>query len=328
MSDVWVWIEHKDGQAASVSWEALGLARRLADEQNVSAVALAFGSGAAQVAQEAIERGADRALVCDDATLSEYRVEAYAGLLSKLAAERQPGFILAGATTRGTDMMGAVSVDLRAGLIADVTEVSLDGGRILATSPVYSGKLLATVTIPEPGGAPQLLTVRSRAFAAAERDASRSGEVETVEPALAEDDIAVKVLGFEPAGSEVSLADASIIVSGGRGVGGPEGFEPLRELAETLGAAIGASRAVVDAGWIPYEHQVGQTGKVVSPDLYIACGISGAVQHLAGMRTSKVIVAINSDPEAPIFKVAQYGIVGDLFEIVPALNEAFKQRLS
>lgn len=327
MSAIWVWVEQHDGTGVTVAWEALSLACQLAtDGQEV--VAVTMGPGAQAAAQEAIQRGADRAIACDDSTLADFRIDPYATLLSSLAAERQPAIIIAGATTRGSDVMGAAAVDLDAGLIADAVEAQLDGGSLIATTPVYSGKLLATVTIADSGGAPQMITLRSRSFPAREPDAGRSGEVETVVAAKAEDDIPVKVVGFEPAGGEVSLTDAAIIVSGGRGVGGPEGFEPLRELASTLGGALGASRAVVDAGWVPYEHQVGQTGKVVSPDLYIACGISGAVQHLAGMRTSSVIVAINKDPEAPIFKVAQYGIVGDLFQVVPALTEAFKGKLS
>lgn len=327
MSSIWVWVEQQDGSGVSVAWEALSLAYQLAaGGQDV--VAVAMGPGAQAAAQEAIQRGADRAIVCEDETLADFRVDPYASLLSTLAAERQPAVIIAGATTRGSDVMGAAAVDLNAGLIADAVDVRLEGSSLVATTPVYSGKLVATVTIADPAGTPQMVTLRSRSFPAREPEAGRTGEVETVAAAKTEDEIPVKVVGFEPAGGEVSLTDAAIIVSGGRGVGGPEGFEPLRELADVLGGALGASRAVVDAGWVPYEHQVGQTGKVVSPDLYIACGISGAVQHLAGMRTSSVIVAINKDADAPIFKVAQYGIVGDLFQVVPALTEAFKNRLS
>jgi electron transfer flavoprotein alpha subunit len=327
MAGIWVWIEQNEGEAAGISWETVGVARRLADGLNKPVIAVVFGGGAGDIAQEAISRGADAALVCDDPTLADFRLEPYAALLARLAAERAPSVILAGQTTRGSDIMAAAAVDLEAGLISDAIDLALDGGTVVATTPVYSDKLLAKVLIAEPGDAPQMLTVRGRAFPMPESDAGRTGEIEAVEPALAEDDIPTKVVGIEPSGGEVSLSDAAIVVSGGRGVGGPEGFEPLRELADVLGAAIGASRAVVDAGWIPYEHQVGQTGKIVSPDLYIACGISGAIQHLAGMRTSKVIVAINTDADAPIFKVAQYGIVSDLFEVVPALKEAFQEKL-
>ncbi len=327
MSGLWVWIEQQDGKGASVSWEAVGLARRLAEGLGESVTAIVFGTGAQTAAMEAIRRGADAALVCEDPTLADYRLEPYAELLSRLVSERQPSVILAGGTTRGGDVMAAVAVDTGAGLISDAVAVELDGRTVVATRPVYSGKLMSKVMIPEPEGTPQMITIPSRAFPAPQVDEARSGEIEIVEAVLAEDEIPTKVVGVEPAAGQVSLGDAAIIVSGGRGVGGPEGFEPLRKLADTLGAALGASRAAVDAGWIPYEHQVGQTGKVVSPDLYIACGISGAVQHQAGMRTAKVIVAINKDPEAPIFKLAHYGIVGDLFQIVPALDEAFKQRL-
>ena len=327
MAGVWAWVELHSGEPASISWEALGVARSVADSLGEPLTALAFGEGASAAAQEAIQRGADAAIAAEDETLAAYRLEPYATLLSKLAEERQPSVIVAGNTTRGGDVLGVAAVDLNAGLIADAVGLSVEGGQIRADTAVYSGKLMSTVSIPEPGGAPQLVTIRSRAFPAASADEGRSGEVETVAAVLGEDEIATKVVGMESAGGEVSLSDAAIIISGGRGVGGPEGFEPLRELADVLGAAVGASRAAVDAGWIPYEHQVGQTGKVVSPDLYIACGISGAVQHQAGMRTSKVIVAVNKDPEAPIFKLAHYGIVDDLFKVVPALEAAFRERL-
>ncbi len=325
MSGVWVWIEQDGGKAANVSWEALGLGRKLSDGLGEPLAALIFGPGAADLGKEAIQRGADKAIVCEDATLKDFRSDSYASLLSSLAAERQPRVILAGATTRGGDIMGAAAVDLEAGLIAGAVNAELVNGVVETTCPVYSGKLLAKVLIPD--GSPQMVTIRNRAFPAPGPDAGRSGEVESVSAAKAEDAIDTKVIGFESAGGEISLTDAAIIVAGGRGVGGPEGYEPLQALCNVLGAALGASRASVDAGWIAYEHQVGQTGKVVSPDLYIACAISGAIQHQAGMRTAKTIVAINKDPEAPIFKLAHYGIVGDMFEIVPALTEAFKQKL-
>jgi len=324
MSGVWVFVEQVEGKAANVSWEAIGLGRKLGESLKQPVTAVVFGTNAAALGNEAIQFGADNALACDDATLADFRFEPYANLMTKLAKERQPDVILAGATTRGRDLLGAVAVDLDTGLIADAIGAELADGRIHAMRPVYAGKLLSTVTS---AGNPQMLTIRSRAFPAPVAEASRSGNVETVGAALGENDIKVKVTGFEAAQGTVSLSDAAIIVSGGRGVGGPEGFTPLRELAGSVGGALGASRAAVDAGWIPYDHQVGQTGKTVSPDLYIACGISGAIQHQAGMRTSKVIVAINKDAEAPIMKLARFAIIGDLFEIVPALTAAFKKKL-
>ncbi len=322
---VWVWIEQHEGKAANVSWEAVGLGRTLADGLGADVTALVFGTNAAALAEEAIRRGADNAIVCEDESLADFRVDPYASLLSKLAGERGPKIILAGGTTRGSDIMGAAAVDLEAGLVSDVVGAELVDGVVQATVPAYSGKLMSTVAVTD--GDIQMLTIRTRAFPTPEPDAGRSGNVEAVEAVKAEDGVATKVVGFESAGGDVSLTDAAIIVSGGRGVGGPEGYEPLRELVGVLGAALGASRAAVDAGWIPYEHQVGQTGKTVSPDLYVAAGISGAIQHQAGMRTSKIIVAINKDPEAPIFSLAHYGIVDDLFKVVPALTEVFKQKL-
>jgi electron transfer flavoprotein alpha subunit len=262
----------------------------------------------------------------DDATLASYRFEPYVALLTGLVKDHQPGVVLAGATTSGRELLAGTAADLDAGLLTDVTELSLEGGKLKAARPVLGGKVLSVESVT--GGGPQFATLRARAFKALEPDSSRSGPVSAVAPILAESDIATKVEGTEETSGKVSLTDASVIVSGGRGVGGPDGFQPIRELAEVLGAAVGASRPTVDAGWISYDHQVGQTGKVVAPDLYIAAGISGAIQHQAGMRTAKVIVAINRDPQAPIFKLAHFGIVGDLFEVVPALTEAFRQKLS
>ena len=319
-----VWIEQFQGQVAPPSWEALGVARSLSEHYGPVTACL-FGQGIADLAQEAIAHGADRVFLADDASLADFRVQPYASLLSKLAAEHQPAVILMGATARGRELAPTVAVDLEAGAIADVTAIEYQDGSIVATRPIYSGKLLSKCVITE--RRPQILTLRARAFPKPEPDPGRSGEVIQVEPALSEEEISARVTGFAAAEGQVSLSDAAIIVSGGRGVGGPEGFAPIVELAKVLGGAVGASRAAVDAGWIPYAHQVGQTGKTVSPDLYIACGISGAIQHQAGMRTSKVIVAINKDPEAPIFKLAHYGIVGDLFQVVPALTKAFKERL-
>jgi electron transfer flavoprotein alpha subunit len=325
-SNIFVWVEQFKGQPASASWEAIGTARRLADELGGSVTACVFGGkGVEPLAQEAISYGADKVLLAEDATLADFRIEPQVALLAKAVREAEVAVVLIGATFRGRELGPALAVELDTGCIADCTTLELEDGQLVATRPIYAGKLLSKCVIPE--RRPQVFTNRVRAFPKPEPDAARSGEVVRVEPVLAEDDIAVKVTGFQATEGGVSLADANIIVSGGRGVGGPEGFEPVQKLAQTLGAAMGASRAAVDAGWIPYEHQVGQTGKTVSPDLYVAAGISGAIQHQAGMRTSKVIVAVNKDPEAPIFKLAHYGIVGDLFKVVPALTAALKEKL-
>jgi len=323
-ANVFVWIEQHNATPLPASWEALGLAHRLADGGTVTA--LVFGQGVDAIVKAAFEQGADAVIKADDATLSDYRFEPYVALLTELVKDHRPAVVLAGATTSGRELLAGAAADLDGGLLTDVTELSLEGGRLKATRPVLGGKVLSVEAVV--GDGPQFATLRARAFTALEPDTSRSSVVSAVSPILAEGDIAPKIESVEETSGKVSLTDATVIVSGGRGVGGPDGFRPIRELAEVLGAAVGASRPTVDAGWISYDHQVGQTGKVVAPDLYIAAGISGAIQHQAGMRTAKVIVAINKDPQAPIFKLAQYGIVGDLFEIVPALTEAFRQKLS
>ncbi len=323
MSGVWVVVENRDGEISTIAREAIGAARLVADELGEDLTGLVFGEDVGDVADAAFDLGCDEVIGADDATLKDGRVEAVGPLVVALAQDNEPVVIIAGASARGRDLTSWVAADLDAGLVSDCIALEVDGDRVKVTRPVYAGKLLSTVFV---SSGTQVVSLRGRAFAQAESTGG-NGTADWVEPVVNEDDIASKVIGFEEKGSGVSLSDASIIVSGGRGVGGPEGFDPVRELAEVLGAAVGASRAAVDAGWIPYEHQVGQTGKTVSPDLYIACGISGAIQHQAGMRTSKIIVAVNKDPEAPIFKLAQYGIVGDLFDVLPALNEAFGERL-
>jgi electron transfer flavoprotein alpha subunit len=324
MNGVWVFVENKDGAISTIGREAIGVARMVADELGADVTGLVFGADVAGVAAEAFDLGCDAVIGADDETLQDGRVEAVGPLVVGLAQEREPAVLFAGASTHGRDLTSWVAADLDAGLISDCIAVQVDGETIKATRPVYAGKLLSTVFVKD---GLQVVSLRGRAFAQAESTGG-TGTAEWVQPVVAEADIPSKVTGFEEKGSGVSLTDASIIVSGGRGVGGPEGFAPVRDLAAVLGAAVGASRAAVDAGWIPYEHQVGQTGKTVSPDLYIACGISGAIQHQAGMRTSKVIVAINKDPEAPIFKLARYGIVGDLFDVLPVLSAAFSERLN
>jgi electron transfer flavoprotein alpha subunit len=323
MSGVWVWLENRNGDVSSVSREAIGAARTVADGLGEPLTALVLGHDVAGIADTAFDLGVDAVLGADAETLDDFRVEAYGPVVTRLARERDPSVIIAGASTRGRDLAAWVAADLDAGLVADGTDLEVDGRTVRVTRPVYAGKLLATVYVT---GGTQVITLRNRAFPQAE-STGKTGQAEWVDAAVTEEQIPTKVLGFEDKGGTISLTDASIIVSGGRGVGGPEGFAPVRELADVLGGALGASRATVDAGWIPYEHQVGQTGKTVSPDLYVACGISGAIQHQAGMRTAKVIVAINKDPDAPIFKLARYGIVGDLFKVVPALTAEFRKRL-
>ena len=324
MCAVYVWVEQFRGQAVPVSWEALGKGREIADALGAELAALVFGQDVEALAQEAIRRGADRVLLADDPTLADYRLEPYAALLTRLVQETRPQVVLAGATGRGRELLAASAADTDSPLLADVLALAIQGNALKATRSVYGGKLLVEV---EAAGGTQFATLRSRAFKPLEVDAGRQGEITRIRPVLAEGDIPTRVEGFAEASSEVNLTDAAVIVSGGRAVGSADGFAPIRELAAVLGAAVGASRAAVDADYIPYAHQVGQTGKVVSPDLYIACGISGAIQHQAGMRTAKVIVAINKDPEAPIFKLAHYGIVGDMFQVLPALTAEFRRRL-
>ena len=340
-----VFIDQFKGKATPASWEALGAARKLANEMGAQVGALVFGQGVESLAQSSFQYGADEVFLCDDPSLADYRGEPYAALISKLAKEAQPEAIFFPTSTRGREVAAMTAIDLNTGVLPDVIEIKNEGGKLVATRPIYAGKLLTKVAC---NSKPQLLTLRVRAFGKPAADEGRRGTTTKVPPALSAAEIPTKIVGYATLEGRVTLGDAAIIVSGGRGTSNnpnltppaeitdekqkeiwraQQGFEMIGELAEALGAAVGASRAAVDAGYVPYAHQVGQTGKVVSPDMYIAVGISGAIQHLAGMRTSKVIVAINKDPDAPIFKMARFGIVGDLYEIVPALTKAFKERL-
>ncbi len=342
---VWVYLDHFKGEALSPAWEALGAARKLAEALGSGVTAVVLGQDVDALVQQAFHYGADEVLKGDDGVFADYRPEPFAETVAQAIKEHGPTVVFFPNTTRGREIAGMVGAALEVGVLADVVDVAVEDGRVVATHPVYAGKLLAKVACT---GEPQLLTTRVRAFVKPEPDTGRSGEVSTIAPAMGEDAVATKVQEYATTEGGVSLAEAAIIVSGGRGVSnnpnltpppditddkaaeiwrGKQGFKLIFELAEVLGAAVGASRAAVDAGYIPYEHQVGQTGKVVAPDLYIACGISGAIQHQAGMRNSKVIVAINTDPEAPIFKLARYGIVGDLWEIVPALTKVAREKL-
>jgi len=332
----WVYIDHFKGEALPASWEAVGVGKTLG-----SVTALVFGSGVEALAKSAFEYGADEVLLGDDAVLADFRAEVYASTLSKLASEQSPDLILLPTTTRGRELAAMTAIDLNTGVLVDVTAVEVDGDKVVATRPIYAGKLLEKTVC---NAKPQIVTLRGRAFPKPEAQAGKAGTLTRVTPVA---EAKTNVEGYSTGEGGVSLTDAGVIVSGGRGTSNnpaltpppgldekqteiwkaQEGFKKVGELAKVLGGALGASRAAVDAGYIPYAHQVGQTGKVVSPDLYIACGISGAIQHLAGMRTSKMIVAINKDAEAPIFKVARYGVVGDMHQVVPALTEAFKKKL-
>ena len=341
---VFVWIESFGGRALSSNWEALSAAKQLAQAYDTDVTALIFGENADAIVGESGRRGAEKALVCTDESLREYRLETYAAVLSKLVSERRPAAVLAVATNRGRELLASSAGDTESGLLSDVVDLRLEAGQVIGRRAAYAGKVLMEMACHTPT---TFVTVRGRAFPVAPPSDSGSIPVEQVAVVPPPASIETEALEFTSESETVNLADAAIIVSGGRGmannpvqppahISGEEasiwkakhGYaNTLAPLAEALGAAIGASRAAVDAGYIPYEHQVGQTGKVVSPDLYIACGISGAIQHQAGMRNSKVIVAINKDAEAPIFKLARYGIVGDLYEIAPALTAALRARL-
>jgi electron transfer flavoprotein alpha subunit len=341
---IWVYVDHFKSEPVPASWEAISLGRSLVGQLGGSVAAILIGSQLDHVTNQAFHYGADELVIADDPSLVDFRPEAYAAILSKLAGESPPWAILFSATSRGRELAAMTAVDLNTGVLPDAFAVELQGEALMVTRSVYGGKLYSKVTCKT---RPVLITLQVRAFPRPTPDTTRTGIIRRILPVLSENAIPSRVVGYTQAEGSVSLADASVIVSGGRGIANNpsltppagmnekdaetwrarQGFRLLGDLAAVLGGAVGASRAAVDAGYIPYSHQVGQTGKVVSPDLYIACGISGSIQHQAGMRTSKVIVAINKDPEAPIFNLARFGVVGDLHKIVPELIETFHQRL-
>ena len=322
---IWVYVDHFQGNALPAAWEAIGLGKTFGP-----VIALVIGSGVESLAKTAFEFGADEVLLAEDPSLLDFRAEAYASLLSRLAVEQLPDLILFPNTTRGRELAAMSAIDLNSGVLVDAVAMEIANGKVVVTRPIYGGKIMTNETC---SAKPVLVTLRGRAFP---KPAALPGRSGTLTKANGKTEAITTVEGHITAGNIVNLADANVIVAGGRGLAshGPDekesarqGFALLGELASTLNGAVGASRAAVDAGYAPYAWQVGQTGKVVSPDLYIACGISGAIQHQAGMRTSKLIVAINKDAEAPIFKVARYGVVGELFQIVPALIAVFKKKL-
>jgi electron transfer flavoprotein alpha subunit len=313
---------HADNIAA-ISRELLGKGRQLADASGATLAALVLGSSVASLAERAFAYGADKAYVVDDAALAQYTTDGFVGAALALAKQYTPALVLTGASFQMRDFSAALAAELGTGLAVDATNVTIEGDQISAQRPSHGGNVINTIAF---GSArPAVVAVRKQVFPEAAEQAGRSGEL--IAASMPSVEIRTKVTNVAAKQGAVNLADAAIIVSGGRGLGNAENyFKLIPSLAEALGGAYGASRAIVDAGWIPYEHQVGQTGKTVSPKLYMAVGISGAIQHLAGMRTSRTIVAINKDADAPIFRVASYGVVGDASEIVPLLTEEIKQR--
>jgi len=325
-NDVWVYIEHKDGETTPMSFELLGIGKTLANELGSGLCAFVIGEKVDNTAKEAIQCGASKVYAVEGAIFKTFNAEAYSKAASFLLNKHKPEVALFRATSQGTDMAAASAANLGFGLCTDSIGIRVDGGKIKLTRAAFGGNY--TVTVVNEKAKPQIATVRPKAFAMPEKDASRSGEVVKETFTVAEADLNTKFLEFIQSQVKINLVEADIIVAGGRGTGGTEGFNVLKELANTLGGALAASRAAVDSGWVPYEHQVGQTGKTVKPKIYIACAISGAIQHLAGMRTSDCIVAINKDPEAPIFKAATIGIVGDYKVVVPKMLEKFKSKLN
>jgi len=332
-----VYIDHFKGEALPASWEAVGVAKTLG-----TVAGLAFGAGLEALTKSAFEYGVDEILVAEDAALTDYRAELYASTLKQAFSGRNWDVLLFPTTSRGRELAAMAAIDLNSGVLVDAVTLEANGDKLTITRPTYSGKVLAKVTS---ASKPQIITLRGRAFP---KPVPHPGESGIVTKIAAGSGALTVVEGYSTAEGGVSLTDANVIVSGGRGLSenpslqpptgldakqaevwrAQQGFIMLKEMADLLGGAVGASRAAVDAGYVPYAMQVGQTGKLVSPNIYFACGISGAIQHLAGMRSSKLIVAINKDPDAPIFKLARYGVVGDLFQIVPALTVALQQRLA
>jgi len=316
-----VFIEERQGSIRKASLEVLCAARRLGDELKEPVVAICLG--AEDPATALAHYGADEIVRVRHELLSSYTPEGYAATVAQAAQKIQPRVVLAAATAMGRDFLPRTAAHLRVGLAQDCTGLNWVNGRLQCVRPMYAGKVYARV---QPTLVPAMATLRPNVFTLGPVETGRSAAKESFTPELAPEKIRARATGTQAAGGQkVELTEADIIVSGGRGIKGPENFPLIQALADALGGAMGASRAAVDAGWIDHQYQVGQTGKTVSPTLYVACGISGAIQHLAGMSSSKYIVAINKDPDAPIFKIADYGIVGDLFTIVPALTAEVKK---
>ncbi|USG64193.1 electron transfer flavoprotein subunit alpha/FixB family protein [Brevibacillus ruminantium] len=322
---VWVFLEHRDGQIVPVSLELLGAGRKLADKRGVPLAGILIGEQVSGLCETAFHFGADQVYLYDDPIFCDYRTESYMRAVIHCVEKHKPEIILYGATSTGKDLASAVATDLETGLTADTTMLDVDQetGLLEASRPAFGGNIMATILCKK--HRPQMATVRPKVMKALPPVPSRSGEIIKETLPLQEIDIRTKVLKIvREAQTKVRLDEADIIVAGGKGLGSKEGFQLLHRFAEVIGATVGASRDAVEAGWIDHAHQVGQTGVTVTPKLYFAIGISGAIQHLVGMQNSGLIIAINKDPQAPIFQSCHYGIVGDAFEIVPMLIEAFQ----
>ena len=321
---VWIFAEQRHGKVSPVSYELLGIGRKLAGDLGTELSAVLLGATGAD-AQELVRWGADKVYHAGDAIFNEFNDEPFSQILTGLINKHHPEIVLAGATPVGRSFIPRVAARIRTGLTADCTSLQVDKetGNLMQIRPAFGGNIMATILCPNTR--PQMATVRPRVMKRGQYDSNRQGEIIDVKSDGITSRTKVLESVKEVSDVTVNLQDADIIVSGGRGLGDPKGFQILEELAGLFGAAVGSSRAAVDEGWIPYRHQVGQTGKTVCPKIYFACGISGAVQHLVGMQSSDVIIAINRNPEAPIFNVATYGIVGDLYEIVPLLTKKIKE---
>jgi electron transfer flavoprotein alpha subunit len=318
---VLVFAESSGGVFRKAAYEAVTEGRRLADLLNVEEHALAIGSGIKDNTKELGRYGADKVILADDPRLALYNPDYYRQTALDVAKKTSPSMILAAATSTGKDLAPRLAIHLNTAVATECTHLDLDDGHLVANRPAYAGKVLLKVKITS---SPAIATLRPNVFTAKEASPARNPSVEPIQFGRPDSRMVTKELVTHGA-KKLDLTEANVIVSGGRGMGGPQNYKILEELAEVMGGVVGASRASVDSGWRPHSDQVGQTGRTVSPTLYIACGISGAIQHRVGMINSKVIVAINKDPEAPIFGFADYGIVGDVFEVVPALTREMKQ---
>ncbi len=316
MSNILVFAEQRSGEIKKIAFENLSIAKKLSTDLNSEVIAVIIGKSVASIAAELGKYGADKVAVYQNDNLENYNSEEYANLMGNAVSEHNANIIIFGATAMGKDLAPRVASKVNGALATDVISVEADGGDLKVIRPMFAGKVRTTIRLTSDI---KLLTIRPNVYMPEENPVDAAVEEKTVEPGDFKAVIKEIIAGAK---DKLDVTEADVIVSGGRGMKGPENFYLIEDLAKKLGAATGASRAAVDAGWRPYDDQVGQTGKTVSPTLYIAVGISGAIQHLAGMSSSKYIVAINKDPEAPIFKIADYGIVGDLFDVVPKMVEA------